>query len=65
MPITRHPSFEAINADCEPCAEWFETRQPAEGTPERETWDGWLADFLTAYSGHRDEIYVVNMNRAK
>jgi hypothetical protein len=63
--MTEYPSFEAINADCEPCAEWFETRQPAEGTPERETWDGWLADFLTAYSGHRDEIYVVNMNRAK
>ncbi len=63
--IREYPSFEAINADCEPCDEWFEAHQPAEGTPERETWDGWLNDFLTAFSGHRDEIYIVNMDRAK
>lgn len=63
--IREYASWAAIDADCEPCDEWFEARQPAEGTPERETWDRWLADFLAAYSGHRDEIYLVNMNRAK
>lgn len=63
--MSEYGSWDAINADCEPCDEWFEAHQPAEGTPERETWDGWLNDFLASYSGHHDEIYTVNMNRAK
>ncbi len=63
--MSEYASWEAIGGDCEPCDEWFEAREPEEGTPERETWDGWLADFLRHYSGHQDQIYIVNMNRAK
>ncbi len=63
--ITEHANWNAINADCGPCDTWFENRQPAEGTPEREAWDEAQAMFFKYFTGHHDEIYAVNMNRAK
>jgi hypothetical protein len=60
-----YPDWAAIEADCEPCEAWFEENQPAEDTPEREEWDEMAAAFFKAFSGHRDEIYMKNMNRAK
>ena len=63
--MTEYADWPAINADCEPCSAWFENRQPAEGTPERETWDEALAMFLKYFTGHHDEIYTINMARAK
>ncbi len=45
--------------------QWFEDNQPAEGTPEREEWDAMQETFFKFFSGHADEIYAVNMNRAK
>lgn len=63
--ITEFADWNAINADCEPCNTWFESRQPAEGTPEREAWDEAQATFLKYFTGHHDEIYTTNMSRAK
>lgn len=63
--LTEYADWPAINADCEPCNAWFENRQPAEGTPEREAWDEAQAMFFKYFSGHDDEIYAVNMSRAK
>ena len=60
-----YADWASIEADCEECAAWFEANQPAEGTPEREEWNEMAAAFFKAYSGHRDEIYTKNMNRAK
>ncbi|NNG17813.1 MAG: hypothetical protein HKM89_15165 [Gemmatimonadales bacterium] len=63
--MTEYADWNAINADCEPCDAWFEERQPEEGTPEREAWDEAQAAFFKYFTGHQDEIYSVNMNRAK
>jgi hypothetical protein len=59
-----YADWAAIEADCEPCDAWFEENQPEEGTPEREEWDAMAEAFFKAYNGHRDEIYLKNMNRA-
>ena len=60
-----YADWASIEADCEECDAWFEANQPAEDTPEREEWNEMAAAFFKAYSGHRDEIYTKNMNRAK
>lgn len=62
--ITEYASFGAINEVCEACNDWFETNFP-EDSPERAEIDA-LGEVFTRYqSGHHDEIYAVNMNRAK
>jgi len=63
--IAEYADWNAINADCEPCAAAFEEQQPAEGTPEREAWDAMAQAFFQGYRGHHDEIYAVNMDHAK
>jgi hypothetical protein len=63
--ISEYADWNAINADCEACDEWFENRQPAEGTPEREAWDEAQAAFLKHYHGHQDEIYFAQTSRSK
>ena len=63
--IYEYEDFASINADCEPCNDWYEAQQPAEGTPEREAWDEREEIFFTAYAGHADEIFQTNMSRAK
>lgn len=64
--VTEFASWEAIGADCgEPCETWTAENQPAEGTPEAEKWDAIQATFQKYYTGHRDEIYFLNMNRSK
>lgn len=63
--IAEYADWNAINADCEPCNAWFEERQPAEGTPEREAWDEAQAAFLKHYHGHQDEIYFALTSRSK
>lgn len=60
--IAEYPSWEAIEADCEPCNEWFEEQQPEEGTPEREEWDARFDAFIGYYLDHSDELYAVNMD---
>jgi hypothetical protein len=60
-----YADWAAIEADCEPCGAWFEENQPAEDTPEREEWDAMANAFFKAFNGHRDEIYMKNMNRAQ
>ncbi len=66
--ITEYPDWEAVEAPCgEPCQTWAEANIPAEGTPERAEFDeqqaAWVKFFLAG--GHADELYSVNMNRAK
>lgn len=63
--MTEYSSWADINAPCEVCNEWFDERQPEEGTPEREEWDANLAMFLKYNSGHKDQIFTINMDRAK
>jgi hypothetical protein len=62
--VAEYASWAAINEACEACDEWFETNFP-EDSPQRAEIDA-LGDVFTRYqSGHSDEIYTVNMNRAK
>lgn len=63
--IQEFASWSAINTDCDACAEWFQQRQPAEGTPERAVWDEAQATFLKYYHGHHDEIYASQVRRSK
>lgn len=63
--IAEYDEWADIEAECEPCQAWFEANQPAEGTPEREEWDAMAEAFFDYFSGHRDEIYLTNMSRAK
>lgn len=66
--ITEYPDWESVEAPCgEPCQTWAAENIPTEGTPEREEFDeqaaAWVKFFLAG--GHRDEIFSVNMSRAK
>lgn len=63
--IYEYPNWAAIEAECEACDQWLEAQRPAQGTPERARWDAMTAAFGAAYSGHSDEIYAVQMRRAK
>jgi hypothetical protein len=63
--IAEYANWTAINADCAACSEWFEKRQPAEGTPERTAWNEAQAAFFKHYFGHSDEIYAVQSSRSK
>lgn len=63
--ITEFADWNAINADCAACNEWFEQRRPAEGTPEREAWDEAAAAYFKHYYKHHDEIYRVRDSRSK
>ncbi len=64
MIIAEYPSWEAIEADCAPCDEWFRANPfPKEGTPERKAHDEMLATFLKYYSTHADQLLQVNMTR--
>jgi hypothetical protein len=62
--VAEYADWAAIEADCEPCDAWLEENRPAEDTPEREKWDAMAHAFVNAFNGHRDEIYMKNMNRA-
>lgn len=66
--ITEYPDWESVEAPCgEPCQSWAAENIPEQGTPEREEFDeqaaAWVKYFLAG--GHRDEIFSINMNRAK
>jgi len=63
--IAEYADWAAIEGDCAECDAYFEEMQPEEGTPEREEWDAMHTAFVTAYRGHSDEIYGMNMNLAK
>lgn len=63
--VAEYPNWAAIDADCAPCASWFETNMPKAGTPERKTVDEALALFLKYYSSHSDQVYNANMAFAK
>ncbi len=63
--VAEYPDWASIEADCEPCDAWFEEMQPEEGTPEREEWDAMAQNLFKYFIGHHDEIYIMNMNRAK
>ena len=63
--ISEYADWASINANCEPCDAWFEQRQPAEGTPEREAWDEAFQAFLKYFHGHQDEIYTSLVSRSK
>ncbi len=65
--IAEYTDWASVEAPCGvPCEEWAEANLPAEGTPEREEFDDLLRAWQTAYfGGHSDEIYNVNMTRAK
>ncbi len=63
--VAEYPDWASITADCPPCAEWFESNMPKEGTPERKAVDEALALFLKYYGSHSDQIYSVDMTLAK
>lgn len=65
--IAEYSDWNAVEADCgAPCDAWTEANVPAEGTPEREEFDDMAGAYGRAFfAGHQDEIYLVNMNRAK
>lgn len=65
--IAEYADWASVEAPCgAPCEEWSEENIPEEGTPEREEFDelsqAWQRAF---FQGHSDEVYSVNMNRAK
>ncbi len=66
--ITEYADWTSVEAPCgEPCQTWAEANIPAEGTPERAEFNeqqaAWIKFFLAG--GHSDELYSVNMSRAK
>ncbi len=63
--MAEYDEWADIESDCPACDAWFEENQPEEDTPEREEWDAMAQAFFEYFSGHRDEIYATNMNRAK
>lgn len=63
--MAEYDEWADIEGDCPACDAWFEENQPEEDTPEREEWDAMAQAFFEYFSGHRDEIYATNMNRAK
>jgi len=63
--MAEYDEWADLEGDCPACDAWFEENRPAEDTPEREEWDAMAQAFFGYFSGHRDEIYVTNMNRAK
>ena len=63
--MAEYDEWADIEADCPACDAWFEENQPEEETPEREEWDAMAETFFKYFSGHKDEIYATNMNRAK
>jgi len=60
-----YADWEAIEADCDACGEWFDATVPEDGTPERDEWRAMTQAYFGAYLGHSDEIYSVNMDLAK
>ncbi len=63
--IAEYADWAAIEGDCAECEAYFGEMQPEEGTPEREEWDAMNTAFFTAFRGHSDEIYSMNMDLAK
>lgn len=65
--MAEYADWAAVEADCgAPCETWAEANIPEEGTPEREEFDDLQQAWQRAYfQGHQDEIYSVNMRRAK
>lgn len=63
--LAEYDEWANIEGDCPACDTWFDENQPAEDTPEREEWDAMAETFFKFFSGHSDEIYVVNMAHAK
>ncbi len=63
--MAEYPNWAAIEAECAACVQWLQSKTPAAGTPERAQWDAIGAAFQSAYEGHSDEIYSVQMRRAK
>ncbi|MFQ5678026.1 MAG: hypothetical protein ACE5HP_01040 [Gemmatimonadota bacterium] len=65
--IAEYANWAAVEAPCgTPCQEWAEANTPEEGTPEREEFDDLAQAWQRAFfQGHSDEIYSVNMSRAK
>lgn len=66
--ISEYADWESVEAPCgEPCQAWAEENIPEEGTPGWEEFDAQRAAWFNLYlsAGHSDEIYSVNMGRAK
>lgn len=65
--LAEYADWASVEAPCgDPCREWAEANIPAEGTPEREEFDEQAAAWTKYYlSKHSDDIYSVNMRRAK
>ena len=65
--VAEYADWASVEAPCgTPCQEWAEANIPEEGTPEREEFDEQAAAWRKYYLGkHSDEIYSVNMRRAK
>ncbi len=63
--VAEYANWDAINAPCQECADWFETNIPKEGTPERKAFDEGTTLFLKYYGNHSDQVYSANMALAK
>lgn len=65
--IAEYADWASVEAECgAPCEEWEEANLPEEGTPEREEFDDLAQAWQRAFfQGHSDEIYNLNMSRAK
>lgn len=65
--ISEYADWASVEAPCgPPCETWAEANIPEEGTPEREEFDEQAQAWQQAFfAGHVDEIYTVNMSRAK
>lgn len=65
--IAEYADWASVEAPCgAPCQEWAEENVPEQGTPEREEFDDLAGAYNRAFfQGHVDEIYTVNMGRAK
>jgi hypothetical protein len=63
--MAEYPNWAAIEAECQACDQWLQSKMPAEGTPERAQWNAMGSAFQRAYAGHSDEIYAAQMRRAK
>lgn len=57
--MSEWPNWAAIGATCEPCDRWADETRPEEKWPEAQ------ATWLKYFTNHRDEIYFVDMSRAK
>lgn len=64
--ISEYADWASITAPCgQPCQDYFEERQPEEGSERDMMYDELQTLFLKYYGTHRDEIYLANGRRIK